>query len=58
MPSLRKDGVALFYKEANGEGAPIVWCADGAAITPISNPNSIISRRFLGVALAANVATA
>jgi hypothetical protein len=57
MPSLRKDGVTLFYREANGEGAQIVL-VHGCCDTPISNPNSIISRRFLGVALPANVPTA
>ena len=38
MPSLRKDGVALFYKEANGEGGAYClvrgWCCDHTDLKP------------------------
>jgi pimeloyl-ACP methyl ester carboxylesterase len=38
MPSLRKDGVALFYEEARGDGPPVVlvhgWCCDHSYFAP------------------------
>jgi pimeloyl-ACP methyl ester carboxylesterase len=38
MPSLRKDGVVLYYEEAKGSGAPVVlvhgWCCDHSYLAP------------------------